>query len=61
MNSDTWHRFYCLWYDHRKAGHRVRAAIYGWITDRIAACLKPDVSSRVGDAFGTSRSTGGES
>jgi hypothetical protein len=42
MNSDTWHRFYCLWYDHRKAGHRVRAAVYGWITDRIAARLKPE-------------------
>jgi hypothetical protein len=50
MNSDTWHRFYCLWYDHRKAGHRIRAAVYGWITDRIAARLKPERRNTGGDS-----------
>jgi hypothetical protein len=44
MNSNTWHRFYILWFDHRAAGHRIRAAIFGWITDRIASRLKPEPS-----------------
>ena len=30
-----WHRAYCDWYDHDRAGHKVRAAIFGWIADRI--------------------------
>lgn len=30
-----WHRAYCRWYDHDRAGHRVRAAVWGWWADRI--------------------------
>jgi hypothetical protein len=41
MNSNTWHAAYVRWYDHRKAGHCIRAAVWGWITDRIAERLKP--------------------
>lgn len=30
-----WHRAYCRWYDHREAGHRIRAALWGWLADRV--------------------------
>lgn len=30
-----WHNAYCRWYDHDRAGHRVRAAIWGRIADQI--------------------------
>lgn len=30
-----WHGAYCRWYDHREAGHRVRAAAWGFIADLI--------------------------
>ena len=33
--TDVWHAAFCRWYDHRKAGHRVRAALWGWIADRL--------------------------
>lgn len=45
MNSETWHRYYARWYDHRAEGHKIRAGIYGWITDRIAARLAASTSS----------------
>lgn len=33
--TSRWHGAYCRWYDHREAGHRVRAALWGWYADRI--------------------------
>ncbi len=30
-----WHRAYCNWYDHDRAGHTVRAAVWGWLADRV--------------------------
>jgi hypothetical protein len=33
---DWWHAAYRRWHDHRGAGHRIRAAVWGWLTDRIA-------------------------
>jgi hypothetical protein len=33
----TWQAAYNRWYDHRQAGHRGRAAIWGWIADRVAS------------------------
>lgn len=36
IGTRIWHPFYCAWLDHGDAGHRVRAAVYGWIADRLA-------------------------
>ena len=36
MTTEIWHRAYCRWYDHRAAGHRVRAAFWGFLGDRLA-------------------------
>jgi hypothetical protein len=33
---DIWHAAYCRWYDHDAAGHRIRAAIWGVVTDATA-------------------------
>lgn len=30
-----WQSAYVKWYDHDRAGHKVRAGIWGWIADRI--------------------------
>lgn len=35
-NTALWHRAYCNWYDRDRAGHRVRAAAWGFIADRLA-------------------------
>jgi hypothetical protein len=31
-----WHRSFCRWYDHDRAGHQLRAAAWGWLADRLA-------------------------
>lgn len=36
LGTALWHRAYCRWYDHRDRGHEVRAALWGWIADRLA-------------------------
>lgn len=33
--TNLWHRAYCAWYDHRDAGHRGRAAVWGRVADRL--------------------------
>ena len=38
---DIWHAAYARWYDHHLAGHRIRAAIWGWIADRICHTFWP--------------------
>lgn len=38
-----WHRAYCHWHDHHRAGHTLRAAAWGWLADRLV---------RLGDALG---------
>lgn len=36
MNMETiWHRAYVRWYDNNRAGRRVRAAVWGWVADRL--------------------------
>lgn len=30
-----WHRAFCRWFDHDRAGHRVRAAVWGSVADRL--------------------------
>lgn len=50
MTEEKWHEAFVRWFDHMHAGHRIRAALWGWITDRRAAALD-----------GTSTSAGGES
>lgn len=45
MRYATWHRAYCGWYDNREAGHRARAAVWGWVADRLI---------RIGDRVGWS-------
>jgi len=30
-----WHSAFCRWYDHREAGHPRRAAVWGWLADRL--------------------------
>lgn len=32
----VWDECYCHWYDHDRARHRIRAAVWGWLTDRAA-------------------------
>lgn len=33
--SRLWHAFYCLWFDADRAGRRCRAAVWGWVADRL--------------------------
>lgn len=35
LGEGVWHRAYCSWFDHKHAGHRLRAAVWGWFADRI--------------------------
>ena len=35
FGEGVWHRAYCTWYDHDRAGHRLRAAVWGFFADRI--------------------------
>jgi len=35
-----WHSFYARWYDHREAGHRLRAAAWGWVADRTVRLIE---------------------
>lgn len=35
IHVNPWHRAYCKWYAHDLAGHKLRAAIWGFISDRI--------------------------
>lgn len=39
----VWHFCYCRWYDADRAGHRRRAAAWGWLANRAV---------RVGDVIG---------
>lgn len=34
----VWHKAYARWYDHDRAGHRIRATAWGWVTDLVARC-----------------------
>lgn len=34
-----WHAAYRRWYDHDAAGHRLRAAAWGWAADRLCSLL----------------------
>lgn len=42
---NIWHAAYCRWYDHREAGHRTRAAVWGWIADRICDTFWPKTTN----------------
>lgn len=33
MRDRIWHTAYARWYDNRKAGHRLRAALWGFLAD----------------------------
>lgn len=35
VGTRIWHGAYCAWLDHDRAGHRFRAAVWGWFADRI--------------------------
>ena len=37
-----WHQAYCRWWDRRDRGHGLRAAVWGWLADRLVV---------VGDRF----------
>lgn len=30
-----WHGAYCRWYDHHYGGRSLRAAVWGWVADRL--------------------------
>lgn len=30
-----WHAAFRKWYDHKYAGHHRRAAVWGWVSDKI--------------------------
>lgn len=36
MIGSAWDAAYGRWYDHDRAGHRLRAAVWGFIADRLA-------------------------
>lgn len=31
-----WHECYCRWYDHDRAGHKIRAMVWGVLTNGAA-------------------------
>ena len=35
LGTAVWHQAYCRWYDQRAAGHRIRAAVFGFLADRV--------------------------
>lgn len=35
-----WMNLYCWWYDADQAGHRRRAAVWGWCADRIVGWVR---------------------
>ena len=37
MDAGTriWQKAFNAWYDHKQAGHRIRAAVWGWVADRL--------------------------
>lgn len=35
-----WHRAYCRWYDHDRAGRNRRAAAWGWVADRLVRLVR---------------------
>lgn len=37
VGTALWHRAYCRWLDHSRAGHGVRAALWGWAADRLVS------------------------
>ena len=37
LRVGLWHRAYCTWYDHDRAGNQKRAAAWGWVADRFAS------------------------
>ncbi|WP_281380807.1 hypothetical protein [Nocardioides panaciterrulae] len=40
MRTALWHRAYCNWFDHDRAGHNVRAAVWGWLADRLVRFVR---------------------
>ncbi|WP_434315848.1 hypothetical protein [Leifsonia sp. P73] len=39
MRDRIWHGAYCRWYDHRAAGHRVRANLWAVVADLVVLAL----------------------
>lgn len=37
--STLWNRAYCRWYDHRQAGHKIRATVWGRVADLLCALI----------------------
>ena len=35
MRDRIWHGLYAAWYDHREAGHMIRAHIFGYLADVV--------------------------
>lgn len=33
--TSAWHNAFCRWYDHDRAGHKVRALLWGVVADQI--------------------------
>lgn len=38
--TKIWHAAYCRWYDHDRAGHALRASLWGRVSDAIARRLQ---------------------
>lgn len=35
LGERVWHRAYCGWYDHDRAGHPLRARAWGYVADAL--------------------------
>jgi len=33
--ENVWHSLFCRWLDARDDGHTIRAAVWGWLADRV--------------------------
>jgi len=38
--KSVWHGLYCRWFDARENGHTVRAAVWGWLADRVVRWVR---------------------
>jgi len=38
--ESVWHGLYCHWEDAAEDGHAIRAAVWGWLADRVVRWVR---------------------